>query len=73
MVGSLADDLRGLMDGCSNHGGRSTGPRTVNGKERQKNAVLRHGYWTQESISNRRFINNMIRDAKNICCGFNEQ
>lgn len=51
---------------CANHGGRSTGPKTAQGKERQRNAVWKHGYWTKEAIAERRVVNKMIRQAREV-------
>jgi hypothetical protein len=41
---------------CRLHGGLSTGPRTEEGKFRAHQAVLKHGYYTQEAISERRAL-----------------
>jgi hypothetical protein len=49
---------------CSNHGGRSTGPRSVEGKKRQKKAVLKHGYWSKEACAERNLTYQLIRDMQ---------
>jgi len=41
---------------CRIHGGLSTGPRTKDGKEKARQAVLKHGYYTKEAIENRQRI-----------------
>ena len=41
---------------CRIHGGLSTRPRTKDGKEKARQAVLKHGYYTKEAIENRRCI-----------------
>jgi hypothetical protein len=41
---------------CRMHGGRSTGPRTPEGKERCRLANLKHGRYTREAIETRRYF-----------------
>jgi hypothetical protein len=41
---------------CRIHGGLSTGPRTKDGKEKVRQSVLKHGYYTKDTIENRRRI-----------------
>jgi len=43
------------------HGGRSTGPRTPEGKERCRLANLKHGYYTREAIEQRRYFRAYVR------------
>ena len=43
-------------DRCRIHGGLSTGPRTKDGKEKARQAVLKHGHYTREAIKNRQRI-----------------
>ena len=38
---------------CEFHGGRSTGPRTVEGKARQRAAVLKTGDYTKEAMEDK--------------------
>jgi hypothetical protein len=38
---------------CDFHGGRSTGPKTQAGKDRQRAAVLKSGYYTKEVMEDR--------------------
>jgi len=38
---------------CQLHGGRSTGPKTVAGKARQRTAVLKSGNYTKEAMEDR--------------------
>ena len=49
---------------CRIHGGLSTGPRTKDGKERARQAVLKHGYYTKDAIENRRRIIREIADIE---------
>lgn len=39
---------------CALHGGRSSGPKTIEGKERSRQANLKSGEYTQESMLHRR-------------------
>jgi hypothetical protein len=39
---------------CRMHGGKSTGPRTVEGLERSRKANRKHGHYSAESIARRR-------------------
>jgi len=39
---------------CRMHGGKSTGPKTIDGKERSRQAHFKHGYYTQVCISERK-------------------
>jgi hypothetical protein len=38
---------------CEFHGGRSTGPKTQVGKDRQRAAVLKSGYYTKEVMEDK--------------------
>jgi hypothetical protein len=38
---------------CEFHGGRSTGPKTAEGKTRQRAAVLKSGYYTKEVMEDK--------------------
>jgi len=38
---------------CRFHGGKSTGPRTPEGRERSRQAHLKHGYYTREAKAQR--------------------
>ncbi len=38
---------------CQFHGGRSTGPKTLAGKARQRTAVLKNGHYTKEAMEDR--------------------
>ena len=51
-------------DRCRIHGGLSTGPRTTDGKEKVRQAVLKHGYYTKVAIENRRRIVEEIADIE---------
>ncbi len=41
---------------CRLHGGLSTGPKTFEGKQRSLHAVLKHGYYSQKSILDRKVL-----------------
>lgn len=41
---------------CHLHGGWSTGPRTEEGRIRQREAVTKHGYYTKEAIEERKLM-----------------
>jgi len=58
--------LAGPNGRCSNHGGKSTGPKTQEGKERQRKSVLRHRYWTQEARTERKQIKITIAQARSL-------
>jgi hypothetical protein len=45
---------------CQMHGGKSTGPRTLAGRERAAKASLTHGYYTSEAIAERRRVREVI-------------
>ena len=49
---------------CRIHGGLSTGPRTKDGKEKARQAVLKHGHYTKEAIENRQRIVREIADIE---------
>ena len=49
---------------CRLHGGLSTGPQTKDGKEKVRQSVLKHGYYTKEAIENRRRIMEEISDIE---------
>jgi hypothetical protein len=47
---------------CRLHGGKSTGPKTADGAERSRRAVLRHGFYTAAAEAERRL-------ARSALCG----
>lgn len=49
---------------CPLHGGRSTGPRTPEGRERARLANYRHGRRTQEAVERRKRRNAALRAAR---------
>jgi len=49
---------------CRMHGGKSTGPRTPEGLERSKKANWKHGYYSAESIAERKFIRQLLRESR---------
>ena len=46
---------------CRLHGGKSTGPITVEGKERSARANYKHGFYTNAAIAERRMIRRMMQ------------
>ena len=55
---------------CRFHGGKSTGPRTHEGKEKSRQSHLKHGRYTKEAIQNHREVLEYIKDCKNLLRGF---
>ncbi len=51
---------------CWIHGGRSTGPRTPEGLERSRKANLRHGFYSAELISERKYMRQIIRKSREL-------
>lgn len=51
---------------CWIHGGRSTGPRTIEGALRSQTANLKHGNYAQATIEWRKHFNSLIRDYKKL-------
>ena len=49
---------------CRMHGGKSTGPRTPKGLERSRKANLKHGLYSAESIAERRYISQLLRNSR---------
>ena len=45
------------------HGGKSTGPRTVEGLERSRKANWKHGYYSAEAMAMRKFVNQLLRET----------
>ena len=51
---------------CHMHGGTSKGPITKCGKERSRQAVLRHGGHTKQAKAQHREVMSLIRHSKNL-------
>jgi hypothetical protein len=49
---------------CRMHGGKSTGPRTPEGLERSRKANFKHGYYSAESITERKFIRQLLCESR---------
>jgi len=49
---------------CRMHGGKSTGPRTLEGLERSRMANFKHGLYSAESIATRRYIRWLLRESR---------
>ena len=46
---------------CRLHGGKSTGPKTVEGRKKSKMAVLKHGFYSIEIAKLRELIFNVYK------------
>mgnify|MGYP000302934394 CR=1 FL=1 len=51
---------------CRLHGGLSTGPRTEDGLRRSKLANRKHGHYSLEMKKNRREINQLLKQTKEL-------
>jgi hypothetical protein len=51
---------------CRLHGGKSTGPRTEEGRKRMKEANTKHGLYSAEMVQARRQARDLIRESKAI-------
>ena len=51
---------------CRLHGGLSTGPKTAQGIERIRQAVTKHGRYTQAAKQERRGFRALVRDAREL-------
>ena len=50
---------------CRLHGGKSTGPKTEEGLRRVKEANTKHGFYSKESIQERRQMRTFISECIN--------
>jgi hypothetical protein len=50
---------------CRLHGGLSTGPKTPEGKQKARQAVLKHGFYTKVCIEERREMYYLLKKYKN--------
>lgn len=48
---------------CRLHGGKSIGPKTEVGRQRMIQANTKHGFYSVESISERRLVKDIIKAA----------
>jgi hypothetical protein len=48
---------------CKFHGGKSTGPRTIPGKERMRRSKIEHGMRTKEAMRNAKSMRELLRDG----------
>src|SRR5512133_1631135 len=49
---------------CRLHGGLSTGPRTAEGIERIRQAVTKHGRYSQVAMAERHYVRELIRASR---------
>lgn len=46
---------------CRLHGGKCTGPKTLEGRMRCKYSRWRHGFYSKESLEEKASVNNLIK------------
>jgi len=51
---------------CYLHGGKSTGPKTKEGLERSRKANWKHGHYSMEATTRRKYVNELIRKSKEL-------
>ena len=56
---------------CRCHGGRSTGPKTKEGKERSRLSVLKHGRFTKEAKDERRYMKALLKECQQTLISMN--
>jgi hypothetical protein len=60
---------------CRLHGGKSTGPKTEDGKRRMRQAKMKHGFYTAEAIAESWVMRPQLRSHVNNklygCCLIN--
>ena len=49
---------------CRMHGGKSTGPRTPEGLERSRKANFKHGFYSAESIAERKIFRQLLLNSR---------
>jgi hypothetical protein len=49
---------------CRFHGGKSTGPRTKTGKEKSRQAHLKHGFRSKQYQEELKIVRNLIKCSK---------
>ena len=49
---------------CRMHGGKSTGPRTLQGLERSRKANWKHGYHSRRAIGERKLMQQFMKGCK---------
>jgi hypothetical protein len=54
---------------CRFHGGKSTGPKTLEGAERARRAVLRHGFYTAGAEAERRIARSALLGLRAVLNG----
>jgi hypothetical protein len=51
---------------CRLHGGLSSGAKTLSGKQRCREARLKHGYYSAETIAQRKHIKSTLKQVKQL-------
>jgi hypothetical protein len=54
---------------CLNHGGKSTGPRTAEGKRRQIASITKSGRYSQKVIAEKRECRKLLQGASELIQG----
>lgn len=49
---------------CRFHGGKSTGPKTEEGKQRCKMNGYKHGFYSQTAVAERKRVRRLLKEAK---------
>ena len=57
---------------CRMHGGKSTGPRTLEGKEKIKAAHFKHGEYTKQAQEEKRQIRSFIKSLDETLAEIND-
>ena len=56
---------------CRLHGGRSTGPRTPEGRERSRLAVTKHGRYSAAAKDQERRVRELMKECRATLAGLN--
>ena len=57
---------------CRLHGGLSSGPKTLEGIERIRRAVTKHGLYSQAWKAQKRDMRKMLRESREVLSRFKE-
>ncbi len=55
---------------CRLHGGKSTGPRTAEGRARCRAARWKHGLYCAEAVAERRRVRELLRNSADLLAEF---
>lgn len=51
---------------CRFHGGLSTGPRTAEGRERSRQATLKHGFYSKDGRALRAMVRELRKSTRDL-------